>query len=68
MFFYPDVLDKDWWFILKHDPRLKHIFKNNDIIIPNEEDSQGDCNEERYVHFYLNIYIVDVSFYNCHII
>ena len=24
--FYPDVLDRDWSFILRHDPRYKHVF------------------------------------------
>ena len=27
-FFYPDVLDRDWWFILGHDTRSKHLFEN----------------------------------------
>lgn len=42
-----DVLDNDWWFVLRHDPRSKHIFKNNSVIMPSEEDIQGaNENEE----------------------
>ena len=25
-YFYPGVLDKDWWFVQRHDLRSKHIF------------------------------------------
>ena len=43
VFFYPNVLDRDWWFMLTHDPRSKHIFENNSIIMPCElEDNEGD--------------------------
>jgi hypothetical protein len=49
-FFYPDVLDKDWWFVLRHDPRSKHIFENNNVIMPSEEDNEGDDDIESYVH------------------
>ena len=42
VFFYPDVLDRDWWFILRHNCRSKHIFENNGAIMPREEDNQGD--------------------------
>ena len=43
VFFYPDVLDRDWWFVLRQDPRSKHIFENNNVIMPNEmEDNEGD--------------------------
>ena len=35
-FFYLYVLDKDWWFILRHDPRSKHIFENNNFIVPSK--------------------------------
>ena len=50
MFFYPDVFDRDWWFVLRHDPRSKHIFENNIVVMPSElEDNQGDHeNRERY--------------------
>ena len=27
VFFYPYVLDRDWWFVLRRDPRSKHIFE-----------------------------------------
>ena len=47
VFFYPKVLDRDWWFVLTHDPRSKHIFENNNVIMPSsEEDNQGDDNGE----------------------
>ena len=43
VFFYPDVLDRDLWFVLTHDPRSKHIFENNSVIMPCElEDNEGD--------------------------
>ena len=50
VFFNPDVLDRDWWFVLRHDPRSKHIFENNSVNMPSEEDNEGDDNRERYVH------------------
>jgi len=46
VFFYPDMLDMDWWFILRHDLTLKHIFENNNVIMLSEEDNQGDENRE----------------------
>ena len=43
VFFYLDVLDRDWWFVLRHDPRSKHIFEKNSVIMPSElEDNEGD--------------------------
>ena len=42
-FFYLDVLDRDWWFILTHDPRSKHIFEKNTVIMSCElEDNESD--------------------------
>ena len=46
MFFYPDVLGGDWWFILRHDPRSKHLFVKKNVTMPSEEDNQGDDNED----------------------
>jgi len=46
VFVYPDVLDKDWWFVLRHNLRSKHIFENNNVIVPSEEYNQGDDNKE----------------------
>ena len=38
--FYPDVLARD---VLRHDPRSKHIFENNSVIMSCElEDNEGD--------------------------
>ena len=43
LFFYLGVLDKGWWFVLRHDPKSKHIFENNSVIMPSEmEDNEGD--------------------------
>ena len=44
--FYPNVLDQEWWFVLRHDPRSKHLFENNNVIMPRNEDNQGDGNEK----------------------
>ena len=44
VFFYPHVLDRYWWFILRHDPRSKHVFKNKNVIMPIEEDNEHDGN------------------------
>ena len=46
VFFYPYVLDRDWWFVLRHDPRPKHIFEYNNVIIPSKEDNEGDESRE----------------------
>jgi hypothetical protein len=44
--FYPNVLDKDWWFTVRHDTRSKYSFENNNIInMSSEKDNQGDGNE-----------------------
>jgi hypothetical protein len=45
-FFYSDVLDGDWWFVLRHDLISKHIFEKKNIIVVSEEDNQGDGNKE----------------------
>ena len=42
VFFYLDVLDKYWWFILRHDLRYKHVFENNNVIMPTKEDNKVD--------------------------
>ena len=46
VFLHQDVLDQGWWFILRHDSRSKHLFENNNVVMPNDEDNQGDGNEE----------------------
>jgi len=46
VFFYPYVLDRDWWFILRHDTRYKHVYENNNSLIPIEEDNEGYDNQE----------------------
>ena len=45
VFFYPYVLDRDSWFVLRHNPRSKHSFENNYVIMPSEKDNLGDGNE-----------------------
>jgi hypothetical protein len=45
MDFYLDVLDRDWWFGLRQNPRSKHIFENKIVIMPIDEDNQGDDNK-----------------------
>ena len=50
VFFYLDVLDQHWQFVLRHDLRFKHIFESNNDVMPSEEDNQGDSNEEWYVN------------------
>jgi len=40
------VLDRDWWFVLGHDPRSKNIFDKNSDITPSEEDNHGDVKGE----------------------
>jgi hypothetical protein len=46
VFFYPDVLDGDWWFVLRNDLRSKNVFDNNNVTMSSEEVSQGDDNED----------------------
>jgi hypothetical protein len=36
---YLDVLDEDWWFVPRYDPRYKHIFENNNVTMPSGEDN-----------------------------
>ena len=44
--FSPNMLDRDWWFVLIHDPRSKHFFEKNNVIMPRKEDNQDDDNGE----------------------
>ena len=46
MFFYLDELHKYWWFILRHEPRSKHVFEKNNTILQTDEDNEGDENKE----------------------
>jgi hypothetical protein len=46
VFFYPNLLNEDWRFILRHDLRYKHIFENNIVTMTSEEDNPGDGNED----------------------
>jgi hypothetical protein len=45
VFSYPDALDGDWWFLLRHDVRSKHVFEKNNVTMKNKKDNQGDGNE-----------------------
>ena len=47
MFFYPNVLDMDWWFVLRHDPRSKNIFENNSVIMSSELEDNDDDHENK---------------------
>jgi hypothetical protein len=47
---YPNVLDGDWWFIVRHDLRFKHIFENKNVTMLDEEDNQGDGSEYLFVN------------------
>ena len=40
------MLDQDTWFVSKQEPRSKLIFENNNVIMHNEEDNEGDGNME----------------------
>jgi hypothetical protein len=42
--FYLDVLDGDWWYVLRHDLRSKYLFENNNVTIPSKGDNQGNDN------------------------
>ena len=69
VFFHFDVLDRDWWFVLRHDSRSKHIFENNSVVMRNDEDNQGDGNEEWCVnvlfqHFILLVCRFLMNIYN----
>ena len=46
VFSYSDVLDQDWWFVLRHDLRSKHLFDNNNVVMRIDKDNKGDGNEE----------------------
>jgi len=55
VFFYSDVLNEDWWSVLRH--RSKHIFYKNNVTMPSDEDNQGDGNEDWLVNYlFLNVY------------
>ena len=60
--FYPYVLDIDWYLILRHTPRSKHIFENHSVSMATKKDSKGDDNGEWYVHALFNHLQIDISF------
>jgi hypothetical protein len=41
VFFYPDVLDGEWWLVLRHDLRSKQLFVNTNVTMSSEEDKLG---------------------------
>jgi hypothetical protein len=46
VFFYPDVLDGDWWFVLIHVPRSRHRFEKNNVTMPSEKDNKVESYED----------------------
>ena len=65
VFFYPDVLERNWWFVLIHNPRSKHIFENNSVIMPSKlEDIEGDEKREWYGTCVISSFILfKIGFY-----
>jgi hypothetical protein len=43
--FYLDVLDRKWWFVLRHGLTSQHVFENNNAIMPSKEYNSGDGNK-----------------------
>ena len=65
------MLDKGWWFIVRNDPRPKHIFDiflRPHLVIMLSKEDKGDATKSNMYMFYLNIYIMDVSFYYCYLL
>ena len=58
VFFYPDVLDRDWWFVLGHEPRSKHIFEKNSVIMPSELEDNELWSWELRVIWYMCYFII----------
>ena len=67
LFFYPYVLDRDWWFILIQDPISKHVCEKNNAIMPTKEDIEGNENEEWYLHVLFHHLQIEISFCYCYI-
>ena len=40
------MLDRDWWFILRNEPKSKHVFEKNGVSMQIEEDNEGDGKKE----------------------
>ena len=43
VFFYEDILDPKWIFVIHYDPRLRHVF--DDALVDTEHDNGGQQNE-----------------------
>ena len=43
IFFYEDVMDPKWMFIIHYDPRLSHVF--DDMLVDIEQNNDGQQNE-----------------------
>ena len=66
VFFHSDVLDRDWWFILRHDTRYKHVYENNNSLIPIEEDNEGYDNQEWYLNALFHHLQIEMGFFYCY--
>ena len=43
VFFYEDILDPKWIFVIHYDPRLRHVF--DDALVDTEQNNDGQQNE-----------------------
>jgi hypothetical protein len=43
VFFYEDILDPKWIFVIHYDPRLRHVF--DDALVDTEKNNDGQQNE-----------------------
>jgi hypothetical protein len=44
VFFYEDILDLKWLFVIHYDPRLRHVF--DDALVDTEKNNDGEQNEK----------------------
>ena len=43
VFFYEDILDQKWMFVIHYDPRLRHVF--DDALVDTKQNNHGQQNE-----------------------
>jgi hypothetical protein len=43
VFFYEDIMDPKWLFVIHYDPRLRHVF--DDALVDTEKNNDGEQNE-----------------------
>ena len=39
VFFYEDILERKWIFVIHYDPKLKHVF--NDALVDTKQNNDG---------------------------